>query len=103
MKRLKIASEKAVFYTCTVLAEIKLFAHDHAQAIGRKNPIMFIYRPNHWFGDYQTIDGTTYKMFLMGNIKLLESELLELEQTGLAEITLNWQSVLNGKCLKPHV
>lgn len=87
MKRLKVVNEKPVFYTCTVLAEITMFAYDEAKGIGRKNPIMSNYRPNHWFGDWQTIDGKTYKMFLMGNIKLLDTELLELEQTGLAEVT----------------
>lgn len=86
MKRLKISNKKAVFYTCTILAEVKIFGYDEAKAIGKRNPIISNYRPNHWFGNYQKIDGQLSKMFLMGNIELLEDEILQPEQAGLAEI-----------------
>lgn len=78
---------KEPFYTCTVLAEIKIFAYDEAKGIGKKNPIISNYRPNHWFGNWQTIDEKTSKMFLMGNIGLLENEILYPEEIGLAEVT----------------
>lgn len=74
------------FQSCEVLAEIEIFGYDEKQGIGRKNFIKSNYRPNHWFGNYQKIDGSLSKMFLMGNIELLEQETLEPNEIGLAQV-----------------
>lgn len=74
------------FYYCDVLAEITLFGYDEQNQIGRRTPIITGYCPNHWFGDYYTAKGKTCRMFLMGRIELLEDEMLEPTQTGLAQI-----------------
>lgn len=75
-----------IFQSCEVLAEIEIFGYDEKQGIGRKNFIKSNYRSNHWFGNYQKIDGSLSKMFLMGNIELLEQETLEPNETGLAQV-----------------